>query len=380
MTRREFIEKAVGVSIATGALCAGFNIFNLAYADANRLVDGKRIFYLKQAMYYKKLKNKRVECELCPRKCKVGNRERGACGVRENDEGEYYTLVYGNPASVNVDPIEKKPFSHFLPGTKAFSIATAGCNIVCKFCQNWQLSQSRPEQLDNINLPPEKVVSMAKQYGAKSVAFTYSEPVVFYEYMIETAKVARKNNVKSVVITNGYINPKPMEELCKQLDAVKVDFKGFTEKFYKETCAGQLKPVLEILQLLAKTGIWYELVYLVIPTLNDDEKDFRKMCVWIREKLGTNVPLHLSRFHPMYQLINLPQTPVSTIEKLKAIASAEGLKFAYIGNVPGHDGENTYCPKCKKLLINRIGYYIGKINLKKDKCSFCDESIPGVWE
>lgn len=339
----------------------------------------KHIFFLKEAMFYKKIENKRVECNLCPRKCKVGDMERGYCGVRENREGIYYTLVYGNPCAVHIDPIEKKPFFHFYPDSKAFSISTAGCNVNCKFCQNWQISQSRPEQTENVNLPPAEVIRYAKNNLAKSIAYTYAEPVVFYEYIIDTSKIARKDNIKSVVVSGGYIEEEPLKKLCDVVDAVKIDLKAFTSKYYKEIVNGELKPVLDTLKILKKSKIWFEIVYLVLPGLNDSEKEINDMCVWINNNLGKDVPLHFSRFYPMYKLKNLPPTPVDTLTRLRKLAMSCGIKYVYVGNVFGHEGESTYCVDCKKTLVKRTGYQILEYYIEKGRCKYCNEKIPGVW-
>jgi len=377
--RRKFIKcslAAAGCTLAPKFLTESnpLNFIPEAYAQT-RATDLSRV----EAMYYKKLDYKEVECELCPRKCKVGNKERGYCGVRENEEGTYYTLVHSRVCSAGVDPIEKKPFFHYLPGTKSFSIATAGCNMNCKFCQNWQISQVRPEQVDNYYLPPEAVARYAKDNNCVSIAYTYSEPIVFYEYMLDCAKKGHELGIKSVVVTAGYIEHDPLVELCRNLDAVKVDFKGFTEKYYKEVCSCELKPIMDVLVDLKKIGIWYELVYLMVPTLNDDMKDIKRMCEWMKADLGTDVPLHFTRFHPMYLLKNLPPTPVSSLEKAHQIALETGLNYVYVGNVPGHQAENTYCHKCKEIVVGRIGYTITQMNILDGKCKFCGQKIPGVW-
>jgi pyruvate formate lyase activating enzyme len=281
---------------------------------------------------------------------------------------------------LNTDPVEKKPLFHYLPGTKAYSLATAGCNVECKFCQNWQISQYRPEQIESIKLTPEDVVKEAKASGSKTIAYTYSEPVVFYEYMYDTARLGKEQGLKSVMISNGYIQEKPLTELCQHLSAVKIDLKGFTEKFYQETCSGELKPVLNTLTTLKKIGIWFEIVMLVVPTLNDSEKEFREMCTWIKENLGQDVPVHFTRFHPTYKIKNLPPTPVKTLEIARNIALDTGLHFPYVGNVPGHEGENTYCPHCQHVVIRRAGFSILGNNLKEDnKCKDCNQHIPGIW-
>jgi pyruvate formate lyase activating enzyme len=287
--------------------------------------------------------------------------------------------VYSRPCSVHKDPIEKKPLFHFLPGTDAFSIATAGCNLNCKFCQNWEISQVRPEQVMSYNLPPEEVVGYAQQSGCRSIAYTYSEPIVFYEYMLDCAIAGRRRGIKSVVITAGYVKHDPWLELIREVDAIKVDFKAFTEDFYRDICHGELKPVMDALVDLAKSDIWYELVYLVVPTLNDDLGDIRKMSKWMVAELGRDVPIHFTRFSPRYLLKNLPPTPVSSLERAREIAQEEGMNFVYVGNVPGHAGEHTYCPDCRGVLIERVGYQIVKTDLKEGKCKFCGKTIPGVW-
>ncbi|MGQ9617677.1 MAG: AmmeMemoRadiSam system radical SAM enzyme [Candidatus Aminicenantia bacterium] len=332
-----------------------------------------------EARYYKKLPDMEVECELCPRKCLVGDTERGYCGVRENRKGKYITLVYGKPCSMAVDPIEKKPFFHFFPGTSAFSLATAGCNVNCKFCQNWEISQVRPEQVRSLDLLPSRVASLALQYGCSSISYTYSEPVIFFEYMYDCSIEARKVGIKNTVVTNAYIQLKPLEELCKVVDAIKVDLKAFRESFYKDIVRGQLKPVLESIKKIKERGVWLEIVYLVIPGFNDFGEDIKKMAKWFREEVSDLVPVHFSRFHPMYLMRNIPPTPVKTLENLRRIAMDEGLKYVYIGNVPGHDGENTYCHNCGKLLIRRYGFSILEFNIKRGKCKFCNTKIPGIF-
>ena len=332
-----------------------------------------------EARYYQKLPDREIKCELCPRFCILGDKERGFCGVRENQGGKYYTLVYGQVASLNIDPIEKKPFFHFLPGSEAFSLATAGCNLSCKFCQNWEISQMRPEQVKNIYLPPESVVASCLKYNSPVIAYTYTEPVIFFEFMYDTCVLARKSNIKNVVVTAGYINPEPLADLIKVVEAIKVDLKAFNQNFYRDYVRGELQPVLESIKQIAKSKTWLEIVYLVIPTLNDNPEEIRQMCRWLKAEIGPDYPIHFSRFHPMYLIKNLPPTPISTLEQLRNIALAEGLHFVYIGNVPGHPGENTYCPRCGKLIIERYGYAIKKKELSGNKCRFCGQEIAGVW-
>ncbi|OHB69644.1 MAG: AmmeMemoRadiSam system radical SAM enzyme [Planctomycetes bacterium RBG_16_41_13] len=336
-------------------------------------------FPVEEARHYKKLEDTRVQCVLCPRECTIAELERGYCGVRENRNGTYYTLVHSRVCVLNADPIEKKPLFHFLPGTRAYSIATAGCNVECKFCQNWQISQYRPEQTDSIRLTPEDVMNEAKSGRCKTIAYTYSEPVVFYEYMYDTAKLTGKNGLNNVMISNGYIQEKPLRELCQYLSAVKIDLKSFTEKFYKDVCAGELKPVLQTLKTLKDIGIWFEIVVLIIPTLNDSEAEFREMCKWVKNELGPEVPIHFTRFQPTFRIKNLPPTPVKTLENARKIALDAGLLFPYVGNVPGHNGENTYCPHCQHILIRRAGYRILENHIKDNKCKDCETVIPGIW-
>ena len=383
ITRKEFLRKTgcaalgAGGALAVGGLGANLGLDLLAGSNAYAGADSQ--MYVREAMHYKKLEEDRVECEICPRECKIAPKERGYCGVRENEGGVYKTLVYGRACSANVDPIEKKPLSHFLPGTQALSIATAGCNVECKFCQNWEISQFRPEQIRDMNLQPETLVSEARKRKIESIAFTYSEPIVFYEYMHDTAKLAKKEGVASVMISNGYIKEEPMAQLCEHLSAVKIDLKAFTEKFYKETCSGKLQPVLDTLKLLKKKEMWFEIVVLIIPTLNDSEDEISEMCSWVFGELGPNVPIHFSRFHPTYKIKNLPPTPISTLTRARETAMRASLNYAYVGNIPGHEGESTYCPCCKKMIVKRTGYRVSAIAIENGKCTFCDCPIPGVW-
>jgi pyruvate formate lyase activating enzyme len=372
MKRRQFFKTAGGISLVAGSGLEPL-LMNL-YAFEEKTTLSKV-----EALYYKKHSDREIECLLCPRYCKLGDKERGYCGVRENMGGTYYTLVYGKACYINVDPIEKKPFFHFLPRTNAFSIATAGCNVNCKFCQNWEISQVRPEQVEHYDIPPSKVVDLAKKYGCPSIAYTYTEPIIFYEYMYDTSKEARLKGIKNTVVTGGHTNPEPLEELTKVVDAIKIDLKAFTQDFYTSYVRGELQPVLDAIKIVHKSNVWLEIVYLVIPTLNDSPNEIQNLCRWIMNEIGPDVPLHFSRFFPMYLMKNLPHTPLSTLEKAYKIALAEGLHYVYLGNIPNHRAESTYCPKCKNKVIQRIGYQIGKIELKEGKCKFCSNPIPGVW-
>lgn len=336
-------------------------------------------FAVVPARHYKKLQEGRIECELCPNRCRVADLERGTCGVRENRGGTYYTLVHSRAVSANNDPIEKKPLFHFLPGTTAFSIAAPGCNMECKFCQNWQISQYRPEQLQAMKLPPARVHELAKQLGARSIAYTYTEPTVYYEYMFDTASLGKQTGVRSVAISSGFIEPVPLQELLPRLDAIKIDLKSFRQSFYDQYTHGQLRSVLQSLDTIRASGKWLEIVVLIIPTLNDGEAEIREMVRWIKDHLGAETPVHFTRFHPTYRLRNLPRTPVSTLERCREIATAEGLCFVYLGNVPGHAAENTYCPNCRTVLIRRVGMGVESNRIDKGHCPSCKRAIPGVW-
>lgn len=300
--------------------------------------------------------------------------------MRENRDGEYYTLAHSNPCAVHNDPIEKKPLFHFLPKTTALSIATAGCNFTCKNCQNWSISQVSPEQTINLEVSPEMLVDLALEYKIPTIAYTYTEPTIFFEYMLETAKIAKKRGVLNMYHSNGYINREPLLALTPYLDGADVDLKGFSNEFYQNITGGTLYPVLETLKTLKKGNVWLEITNLVIPTKNDSEHMIKELCQWIKDELGNDVPLHFSRFYPQYKLQNLPSTPIKTLQKAAEIAHNVGLHYIYIGNVPGMPEENTYCPTCGKVIIERRGYSIGAINIHNGTCKFCQTEIPGRWK
>ena len=330
-----------------------------------------------EARFYKKLPEGGIECELCPRHCRITDLERGYCGVRENRADTYYTLVYGLPCAVNIDPIEKKPLFHFHPGTTAFSLATAGCNVNCKFCQNWEISQSRPEQTENYSLSVDDAVALCQKRSVPTIAYTYSEPIIFYEYMYDMAARARQDGIKSVVITGGYIEKDPLDRLLPVVDAIKVDLKAIREEYYRDIVRGELQPVLDRLVQIKKSDVWLEIVYLIVPTLNDTDAEFAELARWIRDHLGNDTPVHFSRFHPQYLLTGLPPTPLATMDRAYQIARAEGLKFVYLGNVPGHAAESTYCPGCGEIIINRTGYKVDVVNLVDGACKACGLAVPG---
>jgi pyruvate formate lyase activating enzyme len=332
-----------------------------------------------RAMYYEKLAGGRVHCLLCPNSCRLSEGQIGACRARKNVNGELVSLVYGNIASAHVDPIEKKPFFHVLPGSQAFSIATPGCNMRCLFCQNWEISQAFPWEVQTQPMTPEQVVDAALQSGCKSIAFTYTEPIIYYEYALDIAKLAKKKGLKTVVVSNGYINPEPLRELLKTIDAYKVDFKAFNEKFYKELTGGGLDPVLQTMKIIQQQGVWLEVVTLLVPGKNDSEKEIRGLARWIHQNLGDEVPLHFSRFHPMHKLLNLPPTPVEKVIRARQIAMEEGLKYVYTGNIAYPEGDSTYSPKTGATAIERQGYFVVKNHLINGVAPD-GEKIPGIWE
>jgi len=320
-----------------------------------------------------------VQCNLCPHRCIIADGERGTCRVRENRGGRLYSMVYGNPCAVHVDPIEKKPLYHFLPTAAAFSLATAGCGLRCLYCQNWQISQSTPEETQNTDLPPQDVVLYAQQQQAPVIAYTYSEPTAFYEYMLDTARQAREAGLRNAVVSAGFINPEPLRELCQTVDAIKIDLKGYDEGFYRDVCGAELGPVLEALRIIYESGVHLEIVNLVVPTLNDSLEQLRALARWIAQDLSPDVPLHFSRFHPQYKLTNLPPTPVETLDRARETAIEEGLRFVYVGNAPDHPGNHTYCPACGEVLIARQGFTVTEYHLEGGACAYCQEPIPGVW-
>jgi pyruvate formate lyase activating enzyme len=347
-------------------------------SDALKMIREKNLSKF-DAMYWKELEGKLVQCQLCPNMCVLPDLGRGRCGVRINLDGKLYSLVYGKPVAVHVDPVEKKPLSHFLPGTPILSIATAGCNLGCLFCQNWQISQAKPEDTRHSDLSPKELVEYAKKNKIPSIAFTYTEPTIFYEYMLDTAKLAKKNGIKTVMHSCGYINPKPLKELLQYMDAANIDLKGFSEEFYQEMSFGRLQPVLETIKTIKKEGVWLEISNLIIPGKNDDPVMIRKMCRWIKKNVGPDVPVYFSAFHPNYKMKNIPPTPVKTLEIAYKIAKEEGLNYIYIGNVYGHLLEDTYCPKCGEIVIKRKGFRISENNLKNGRCKYCGKKIDGVW-
>jgi len=321
-----------------------------------------------------------VECTLCPRRCVLANYQRGDCRVRVNVEGRLKTLVFGKACTSHVDPVEKKPLYHFLSGTAIYSLATAGCNLHCKYCQNWEISQVDPEDTRNADLPPEMITAEALAAGCRSVAYTYSEPTIFIEYVLASARHARQHGLRTVLVTAGYINDEPLREVCRWTDAANVDLKALSDSFYRNVCGGRLAPVLRALTTYKEMGVWLEVTNLIVPGLNDTEADVTRLVRWHHNNLGVDTPLHFSRFFPMYKLANLPPTPEATLVMARDLARAEGLRYVYVGNLPEGGANGTYCPRCNAALVERKGFDVVAYRLEDGKCPACGMPIPGIWE
>ena len=330
---------------------------------------------IKEASFYNKLDDLKVQCHLCNHSCKILEGSTGICGVRQNKEGKLYSLIYGLCSSIASDPIEKKPLYHFYPGSHVFSIGTVGCNFSCLHCQNYNISVARPDFSYMQKFTADDVVCLAKEHGCIGVAFTYNEPSIWYEFTFDSAKLAKKQGLYTVYVTNGYISEDPLRQISSVLDAVNIDVKAFTESFYKKVCKAKLQPVLDTCILAKELGIHLELTYLVIPGYNDSEKEVESFCRWVVEKLGCNVPVHFSRFHPDYNMLNVPSTPMDTMINIFNIAKKIGLFFVYLGNVPNGDYENTVCPKCGNICVKRVGFSTKTIGLDKGKCGNCGEDL-----
>jgi len=323
----------------------------------------------------------KVQCELCPKICLIEPGQSGECRVRINIDGVLHSVVYGFPCSVTpYDPVEKKPLFHFLPGTRILSIATVGCNLHCLNCQNWDISQKNPEESTAAFLPPERLVQLAKGNRYLSIAYTYSDPIIFYEYTYDTAKLAKKEGIRNVLVTAGYINPQPWKKLLEYVDAANIDLKFISDDLYRRICTGTLKPIQNALVMAKASGILVEITNLVIPTLNDKPEQIRELARWIKANLGGETPLHFSRFFPRYKMQHLPPTSLKTLDTAREIAMSEGLTYVYIGNISSKEGQNTYCTGCKSLLIERSGYTILQNRLKNERCPDCRAEIYGVWK
>ena len=321
-----------------------------------------------------------VQCELCPKRCLIKAGQSGECRVRINIDGVLRTVVYGFPCSINIDPIEKKPFFHFLPASTTLSLATVGCNLHCRNCQNWEISQCNPEDSQAVFCPPERLVELTKNYNCPSLSYTYTDPVIYYEYTYDTAKLARDSNIRNTLVTAGYINPEPWKKLLNYTDAARIDLKGITDDFYRQVCSATLKPVQDSIVLTRANNVHLEIINLIIPTLNDQPEQIRQLVRWLKANLGSDIPLHFSRFFPQYKMQHLPPTSLTTLDSAREIAISEGLDYVYIGNIQSRQGQNTYCPGCKRLLIERSGFTVLQNQLKDGRCPDCSKEIYGVWK
>lgn len=335
------------------------------------------MFKLCHPKLWKKLEKNKVRCVTCSHRCLIHPGRRGICGVRENQKGKLYSLVYGKAIAVNIDPIEKKPFFHFLPGSKSLSVATVGCSFRCDNCQNWPISQAPKigtQTIEGEDWPPAKIVKMAMDTNCQSISYTYTEPTVFVEYALDTMKLAKKYKLKNTWVSNGYMTPECIEVIAPHLDAANIDLKSFSDKFYRANCGGALQPVLNSLKLLKAKKIWVEITTLIVPGLSDNMAMLEQMADWILKEMGQETPWHISQFYPAYQLINVPATPIETITKICKMGQKKGLRYVYAGNLPGAYYEDTYCPKCRQMMIDRYGYSIMRFD-KNGKCSNCGQDL-----
>ncbi|MHC4716769.1 MAG: AmmeMemoRadiSam system radical SAM enzyme [Planctomycetota bacterium] len=381
---------------------AGVEVF-AGGAPADALWEAwKKRGWAKEARHCRKL-GANVQCRLCPNNCLLAPGDRGRCRNRVNKDGTLYTLAYGNPCSFHVDPVEKKPLYHFLPGDRTFSVATSGCGFRCLNCQNWEISQRKPEEtkdaggesvrlnpdtlerlrradMARLSMFPEDVVALAEHLSCTSIAYTYSEPTAFFEYMVDTARLARRHKLSNIWVTCGYIGPEALDELCTVIDAANVDLKSFSDAIYRKLNSGRLQPILDTLVTLKRRGVWFEVTNLVVPTYTDDLEMIKRMCGWLLANIGPDYPLHFSRFHPAHKLTHLPPTPPDVLHRARSIARKQGLRHVYIGNLRGvKDAETTFCPACGKPVVERRIYSIYANHVTDGQCTFCGEPIAGVW-
>ncbi len=335
---------------------------------------------MKIASWWGPVENDKILCTLCPRYCKMGEGQPGFCYIRQNHNGKLYTTGYGHPTGFAIDPVEKKPLNHFLPGSSILSFGTAGCNLGCRFCQNWSISKAKLDNLNSLKASPEDVVGLAKRYNVPSIAFTYNDPTIFGEYVIDISKIARAEGIKTVMVTAGYIDKDARKDVYKYIDAANVDLKAFSEKFYFKLTFSHLNDILDTLVWLKKeTEVWFELTTLLIPDENDSFEEIKKECDWILKHLGDSIPLHFTAFHPDFKMINKKITPAETIYSARKIALDSGIKFCYVGNIHNSEGQTTYCPTCGTVLIKRDWHSVFYNTLNSSNCPNCKTEIPGVF-
>ena len=373
LTRRQFICAACG---AAAAAVGGYYLRNIVPAQTPQQIVSPS---LKEAMHYDQLGQEAVLCKLCYRKCLIQQGNRGTCNTRENRRGKLHTMVYGKTAATHIDPIEKLPLYHMRVGSTSLCSASAGCNFHCLNCINWSIALKTPEEVETVTKSPVELVQTAKENGAGIIAFTYNEPTMFYEYIYDVFKLARAAGIKTCFHTNATMNTKPLEDLSPYINSVVADLKAFSNETYQNLTSGELEPVLRFLKDAKRLGLWLEIVHLVVPTITDDDKKIGEMSKWIASELGSETPLHLSRFFPSYKLERLSATPLDTMTKAYETAKKSGLKFVYMGNVPGQGLADTYCPNCRRMLIQRKQFAVYCNDVKEGKCKYCGNPVPGAW-
>ncbi len=382
LTRREFLTRGCATTLlATLNVPLVSGCTPTSPASASTPVAGTPTpVELREAMHYQRLDDKQVRCQICFRQCIVADGQLGFCTNRKNINGTYYSLIHSRPCALQVDPIEKEPVFHVMPGRTIFCVGTASCNSRCKFCQNWEMSQRTMWETVNYRVTPAEVIEQAESWDCAAISFTYNEPTVFHEYMYDIACTAKEHGLRAICHTNGTMLATPMQQLLEQLDAITVDLKAFGKDFYRRVCTLELEPVLATLQRVADSGVHLEIVNLVIPTLNDELEEVRSMCTWIAENLGVEVPVHFTRFFPAYKMQHLPPTPIETLEAAVAIGDEVGLHYVYLGNVPGHKRNSTFCPNCGERIIHRLHFTVAELGIVGGKCRFCGQPIAGIWE
>jgi pyruvate formate lyase activating enzyme len=380
LSKRDFLRYSLlGMGAAAVGLHASRSLAkSMINTGKNPGAPGPLWKWSKESPYYLPTA-KGVRCQICPNNCMLKEDQEGPCRTRVVKDNKLYSIAYGDPCSVHVDPIEKKPLFHYLPDSHSFSIATAGCTFACLNCQNWEISQQSPRFTTNSDLMPAKVVEEAIKANCKSIAYTYAEPIAFYEYTYDTSKLAKAKGIKNLLISNGYINEKPLRDLCRVIDAANINLKSFSDEIYQKLNGGSLQPVLNTLKILKEEGVWLEITNLIVPNWTDSPTMIKEMCDWLAANGFSDNPLHFSRFFPLYKLTSLPYTPVAILENARQIALNAGLKYVYIGNMPGTTAENTYCPSCKKIVVERKGFSIVSNNIHNSSCKFCGTKITGVW-
>jgi pyruvate formate lyase activating enzyme len=370
-SKRLFLKKCLALS--AGIVCFPASEYMI------ESVTGSEETSLKKIAMFQDVTPRGIMCRICPNECVLKEGEISKCNNRKMHDSKLWTMAYGNPCSVNIDPVEKKPLYHFYPGSRAWSIATAGCNLACLNCQNWTISQTSPDKTRNYDQMPEKVVDGAVKSSCRSIAYTYTEPVTFFEYTFDTAILAKRAGIKNIVKSNGYINPEPLKKLCSVIDAANIDLKSFNDSTYLRLSGGKLQPVLDSLKIYRDSGVWLEITNLVVPQWTDNMDEIAAMCKWLGENGFKETPLHFSRFYPTHKLEQLPPTPVEVLKNAVRIAGAEGLKYVYTGNVPGDEVSDTRCPSCGNMVITRQGFRVISNNLKDGSCNRCGYKIKGVW-